>query len=67
MGCIDLPEMLVMLAIAPLIFGPSKLPDLARGLGQAVRGFQDAMRPGEDDSTGAPSGSTGRTAQPKSD
>lgn len=66
-GHIGLPEMLVILAIAFLIFGPSKLPDLARGLGQAVRGFKDAMRPGEDDSTGAPSGATGRKAQPKSD
>ena len=43
MGSIGVPEMLVILAIALLIFGPNKLPDLARGLGQAIRGFKDAM------------------------
>jgi sec-independent protein translocase protein TatA len=44
MGRIGLPEMVVILAIALLIFGPSNLPDLARGLGQAFRGFEDAVR-----------------------
>jgi TatA/E family protein of Tat protein translocase len=48
MGRIGLPEMVVILAIALLIFGPRKLPDLARGLGQAIRGFKDAVREGED-------------------
>jgi sec-independent protein translocase protein TatA len=47
MGRIGLPEMVVILAIALLIFGPRKLPDLARGLGQAIRGFKDAVREGE--------------------
>ena len=67
MGRIGLPEMLVILAIALLIFGPSKLPDLARGLGQAVRGFKDAVREGEDDSSPKPPGADDRKAQPKSD
>ncbi len=44
---IGLPELLVILAIALLVFGPRKLPDLARGLGQAIRGFKDAVREGE--------------------
>jgi len=47
MGRIGLPEMIVILAIALLIFGPKKLPDLARGLGQAIRGFKDAVAEGE--------------------
>jgi sec-independent protein translocase protein TatA len=47
MGRIGLPEMVVILAIALLIFGPKKLPDLARGLGQAIRGFKDAIHEGE--------------------
>jgi sec-independent protein translocase protein TatA len=49
MGRIGLPEMLVVFAIALLIFGPRKLPDLARGLGQAIRGFKDAVAEGEQD------------------
>jgi sec-independent protein translocase protein TatA len=52
MGRIGLPELLVILAIALLIFGPKKLPDLARSLGQAVRGFKEAMSEGERESAG---------------
>jgi len=51
MGRIGLPELLVILAIALLIFGPKKLPDLARSLGQAVRGFKDAMDEGKQEGT----------------
>jgi sec-independent protein translocase protein TatA len=54
MGRIGLPEMVVILAIALLIFGPSKLPGLARGLGQAIRGFKDAVREGENTPTAPP-------------
>jgi sec-independent protein translocase protein TatA len=49
MGRIGLPEMLVVFAIVLLIFGPKKLPDLARGLGQAIRGFKEETREGEKD------------------
>ena len=47
MSRIGLPELLVILGIALLIFGPRKLPDLARSLGQAVRGFKQAINEGE--------------------
>jgi sec-independent protein translocase protein TatA len=35
-------ELLLILAIALLVFGPSKLPQLASGLGKAVRSFKKA-------------------------
>jgi sec-independent protein translocase protein TatA len=60
MGRIGLPEMVVILAIALIIFGPSKLPGLARGLGQAIRGFKDAVREGEDSNPPAPPASNDR-------
>jgi sec-independent protein translocase protein TatA len=41
MGRIGLPELIIVLVIVLLIFGPRKLPDLARGVGQAIRGFKD--------------------------
>jgi sec-independent protein translocase protein TatA len=41
---IGLPEMMVILAIALLIFGPKKLPEIGRSLGKALRGFQDASK-----------------------
>lgn len=39
------PEhLLVILAIALLIFGPTKLPGLGKGLGEAFRGFKDGIK-----------------------
>ncbi len=37
-------HLLVILAIALLFFGPSKLADLGKGLGQGIRGFKDALK-----------------------
>jgi sec-independent protein translocase protein TatA len=42
-----LPEILVILAIMILMFGGSRLPDLGRGIGRAIRNFKDATREGE--------------------
>ncbi len=36
-------HLLVILFIALLIFGPRKLPELGKGLGEAIRGFKDAL------------------------
>jgi len=36
------PDLLVILIIVLLLFGAKKLPELARGLGQAVREFSKA-------------------------
>lgn len=39
---IGLPEMVLILVVALLIFGPKKLPEIGRSLGKAIRGFQEA-------------------------
>ncbi len=39
-GDIGTPELLIVLAIVILIFGASKLPELARGSGRALRIFK---------------------------
>jgi len=39
---IGFPELLIILAIALIIFGPNKLPELAKGLGRAMREFRKA-------------------------
>ncbi len=44
MGDIGIPELLVILAIALLIFGPRKIGELGKGLGEGIRHFKDAMR-----------------------
>jgi sec-independent protein translocase protein TatA len=37
-------ELLVILLVALLIFGPKKLPELGKGIGQSIREFKKAMR-----------------------
>ena len=39
---IGMPEMLLILAIALIVIGPKKLPDLARSLGKAMGEFKKA-------------------------
>ena len=34
-------ELVIILVIALIIFGPKKLPELGKSLGQAIRGFRD--------------------------
>jgi sec-independent protein translocase protein TatA len=36
-------HMLVLFGIALLVFGPRKLPELGKGLGEGIRGFKSAM------------------------
>jgi sec-independent protein translocase protein TatA len=37
-------HMLVIFGIALLVFGPKKLPELGKGLGEGIRGFKSAMQ-----------------------
>jgi sec-independent protein translocase protein TatA len=36
-------HLLVIAGIALLVFGPKKLPELGKGLGESIRGFKAAM------------------------
>jgi sec-independent protein translocase protein TatA len=38
------PELLVILALMLLVFGPKQLPEIARGLGQGIKEFKQAMQ-----------------------
>ncbi|HKD18936.1 MAG TPA: twin-arginine translocase TatA/TatE family subunit [Thermoanaerobaculia bacterium] len=46
-GLLQPMHLLVILAIALVVFGPKKLPELGKGLGQAIRGFKDSLKEGE--------------------
>jgi sec-independent protein translocase protein TatA len=37
-------HLLVILFIALLVFGPKKLPELGKGLGDGIRAFKDGVR-----------------------
>jgi sec-independent protein translocase protein TatA len=41
---IGLPEMAVIMAVALLIFGPKKLPEIGRSVGKTIRSFQEASK-----------------------
>jgi sec-independent protein translocase protein TatA len=45
-------ELLIILAIALLIFGAKKLRNIGSDLGAAVRGFKKSMSEGEDEESG---------------
>ena len=46
-------ELLVVLAIVLVLFGGSKLPSLAKGLGQSVKEFKKASRDEEEEKAAA--------------
>ena len=40
-------HLLVIFGIALLVFGPKKLPELGRGIGEGIRGFKSAIKADE--------------------
>ncbi len=40
---VGLPELLVILGIAVLVFGGKKIPELGKGLGEGIRNFKHAL------------------------
>lgn len=43
-------HLLLIFGIALLVFGPKKLPELGKGIGDGIRGFKSAMNADEDKS-----------------
>jgi sec-independent protein translocase protein TatA len=41
-------HLLVIFGIALLVFGPKKLPELGKGIGEGIRGFKSAMKAEEE-------------------
>jgi len=44
---IGLPELLIILAVAVLLFGGKKIPEVAKGLGEGIRNFKSGVKEGE--------------------
>jgi sec-independent protein translocase protein TatA len=42
-------HLMIIAGIALLVFGPKKLPELGKGLGESIRGFKAAMAAKEED------------------
>ncbi|GAC1429609.1 MAG: hypothetical protein NVSMB68_01860 [Thermoanaerobaculia bacterium] len=43
-GLLQPMHLILILAIVMIFFGPKKLPELGRGLGEAIRGFRDGIQ-----------------------
>jgi sec-independent protein translocase protein TatA len=41
---IGVPELMVILVIAILLFGGKKIPELAKSMGEGIRNFKEALR-----------------------
>jgi sec-independent protein translocase protein TatA len=41
-------HLMVIFGLALLVFGPKKLPELGKGIGESIRGFKSAMRADDD-------------------
>jgi sec-independent protein translocase protein TatA len=48
-GLLSPMHLIIILAIALIVLGPKRLPEAGRGLGEAIRGFRDSVRPDDTD------------------
>jgi sec-independent protein translocase protein TatA len=50
LGNIGFPELLVVLVLALIFFGPGRLPEVGKAIGKGIRQFKDAMSGGDEES-----------------
>ncbi|KXU35378.1 hypothetical protein AXK12_05250 [Cephaloticoccus capnophilus] len=62
---IGVPELLLIFGVLILLFGATKLPSLAKGLGQSIKEFKKATQ--DDETPPAPKSEQKPTATPKDD
>ena len=60
-GLLQPMHLLLIAVIAMLVFGPQKLPQIGKSLGEGIRGFREAIKNAE---TGANAADSNATAGP---
>ena len=45
---LGIPEILVILVLALLVFGPKRLPEIGKSFGDAIRAFKDSTKSDDD-------------------
>lgn len=53
MGSIGMPELIIILVIALIVFGAGKLPQIGENMGKAIRNFKNATTAGKEESEAA--------------
>jgi sec-independent protein translocase protein TatA len=51
-GLFQPEHLLIILGIALFFFGPSKLPELGKGIGQGIRNFKSGLKEGQSEAEG---------------
>jgi sec-independent protein translocase protein TatA len=51
---LGIPELIIILVLALLVFGPRKLPELGSFVGKSLRDFRDSLDGRADDDTASP-------------
>jgi sec-independent protein translocase protein TatA len=51
-GSLGMGELLVILVIVILIFGVNKIPQLGKGLGEAIKNFKSALKDKDEEDSG---------------
>jgi sec-independent protein translocase protein TatA len=64
MGIENPVHLLFIAAVALVVLGPRRLPDLAKALGHGIREFRESMSAGEDDEVVPPAAATPQAAPP---
>ena len=65
-GSLGAPELIVIFLVALIVFGPSKIPEFGKSLGEAIRGFKKAVSESEKPAVNAPPTSSIRDDASKS-
>lgn len=69
MGKIGITELILIVGVALLIFGPAKLPELGKAVGKSIREFKGALSQTAEEATKAAStevkAAAAEPAQPK--
>ena len=63
-GTFGMQELLVILLIQIVLFGARRIPELARGLGEGIRGFKSSLRGDEDPAADDDSAETPKPTDP---
>ncbi len=53
-GWIGFPELLILLVVVLLVFGPKRLPEMGRSLGKGMREFKDSISGSESEPVSVP-------------